>query len=147
MHDNTNVALGAMQTDDENVRLLPFPVSEALAQKLDEQRERLDNVDSKLVGKQRYQHARQELGCLAAVAKGAKDRELKPDRIYIPGTELQNGNGKVRISSLKATLTVPAEVHVKGLTFIRDNGTWSGVLEVRDLSDQPVPEKALSAAA
>ncbi len=126
-----DVVLEAMRTDDENVRLLPFPVSESLAEKLNDQRERLDNVPLTASGKDRYHEARQTYGCFAAIAKGAKDRELKEDRIFIPRTEIRNGNGCARIPSLKARLTVPADVHVKGITFIRENGVWTGQLEVK----------------
>lgn len=127
-----DVVLEAMQTDDENVQLLPFPVSESLAEKLDDQRKRLDRLAPALTGKERYTVARQVEGCFAAVAKGAKDRELKANRIYIPRTELQNGNGQVRISALKATLPLPAGVKVKSVTFIREDGAWTGQLEVKE---------------
>jgi hypothetical protein len=128
---NQEITLEAMRTDDDNVRVLPFPVTEGLAAKLDDQRERLGSVEPTLPGKQRYQAAR-EAGCFAAVAKGAKDRELKMDRVFIPGSELQNGNGQVRISALKATLPVPAGLHVKSITFSREGTAWAGQLEVKE---------------
>jgi hypothetical protein len=128
---DVEVVLEAMHTDDENVRMLPFPITESLALKLDDQRQKLDQVSPKLPGKARYQLAREQ-GCFAAVAKGAKDRELKPDRIFIPHSEIANGNGHVRISALKASLTIPDGLHVKSLTFVRSTDKWTGHIEVKE---------------
>jgi hypothetical protein len=129
--DTDTIVLEAMHTDDDNVRMLPFPVTEVLASKLDDQRAKLDITDPTLPAKQRYLSARQN-GCYAAISKGAKDRELKSDRLFIPGSELQNGNGEVRISALKAAMPIPAGLHVKNITFVRENDTWMGRLEVKE---------------
>lgn len=128
--DHQSVVLEAMRVDDENVLTLPFPVTQALAAKLDDQSGRLGNVDPMLPGKQRYLAARQN-GCCAAIAKGAKDRALT-GKIFIPGSELQNGNGEVRISALKATLPVPAGLRVKSISFVREGDAWAGQLEVKE---------------
>lgn len=133
MNNNQDVHLTAMQTDDEHVHLLPFPISEALALKMDDQRQKLSHTDPELPGKQRYLSAR-EHGCFAAVAKGAKDRELQPGRIFIPGSELTHSNGRVRISALKASLPVPDGLHVKGITFTCDDTGWRGQLEVKEVA-------------
>jgi hypothetical protein len=140
------IELEPMRTDDEGVRVLPFPVTEQLAMKLDAQRRKLDSIDASMSGKQRYEAARRA-GCFAAISKGAKDRSLESNRLFIPGSELsQNGNGEVRISSLKATLPVPAGLHVKNITFIRkaeasfsevegevvQENPWRGQLEVKE---------------
>lgn len=120
-------------SDEEAVRSIQNEVSEALFDVLNDQRQKLDQVDAKQPGKVRYQQAR-SLGCFAAVAKGAKDRELKPNRIFIPLTELHSLNGKVRISSLKATLPIPEGVQVKGVAFEADESEkWHAILEVKDV--------------
>src|ERR1700721_1803947 len=58
--------------DGEDQVMVPFGVSEALYQVLEEQRTNLDFVDPATPSKSRYTMAR-ESGCYAAVAKGAKD--------------------------------------------------------------------------
>jgi hypothetical protein len=136
--ETANITPETMRVDDEGVRYISFRVSIALASKLDDQRQRLDKVSAEASGKARYIDARSK-GCFASVAKGCKDRVLEPNQIFIPGSELQNGNGTVRISALKAEMPVPAGVHVKNVTFMRDPSipseiavAWSGALEVTE---------------
>lgn len=118
-------------SDAENVRTISCRVSETLARILDEQRKKLDTVDAKEPGKVRRQLARQA-GVFCALAKGAHNRELKPDRIFIPGSEFTQAKGKLRISVLKANLPIPENVRVKNVTFIKDGEIWTAVLEVVD---------------
>ena len=129
MNTETSPSLKAV-LDGENTRWLPFGISEALVKVLDDQREKLSAVDPKAPGRERYEQARQA-GCPAAVAKGAKDRQLQRDRIYLPGTELSRRDGTVRISALKLTIPgIPPDVRVKGITFLHENEVWTGKLEV-----------------
>lgn len=98
---------------------------------MNDQLERLNTVDPKQSGKVRRQRAR-DAGCLCAVAKGAAQRELKPDLIFIPNSEPTITSGKVRVSALKATLPIPEGVQVKNVTFVRELGNWRAVLEVKE---------------
>jgi hypothetical protein len=117
--------LGTMHVDEETTRVLLFEVSEALKQKLDDQRQRLDGVNPKLPPVERYQLAR-SAGVLAAVAKGVKNRSDRPNEIFLPKSELRNGNGSIRISSLRAAIAVPEGVRVKSVSFVRTDGAWQG---------------------
>lgn len=115
--------------DGEDTLFLPVEVSEALAAILTDQRERLDTVHA--TGRDRYRAAR-EAGCPASVAKGAKDRTLKPNEIYIPRTEIHRSGNAVRISALKTTLQNIPDGDVTGVVFTRDaDGNWSGKLEAK----------------
>lgn len=105
-----------------------FDVPDNLYPVLERQREGLDKVNPNAPGKERYTLAR-EAGCFAAVSKGAKDHTLKPDQMFIPGTELTQANGKVRVSALK--LEIPeVDVRVKSITLLRLCGVWVGRMEV-----------------
>lgn len=123
--------------DADNVREVTSQVPDSLAEILNDQRQRLDKVDAKLPGVERYQAARQA-GCLAAVAKGAKYRSLKPEQIFLPRSEFKPLNGQLRIPVFKATLLVPEQqsatlaspANVRAVTFRRDNASWYSVLEV-----------------
>jgi hypothetical protein len=118
-------------SDDEGIEILSFEVTGLVSEKLDQQRAGLDRVDPKQSGKQRYEEARAR-GCFASVAKGAKDRELKPGRIFIPGTETSIRNRTLRISALKLTIPeIPQRVtRVKGVDFVTEGGVWKGQIEV-----------------
>jgi|GEM_PF-5435193 hypothetical protein len=121
--------------EEDSVQRSSFIVSEALAEKLNDQLDRLATVDASRPGKERYQLARQA-GCFAAIAKGAKDRKLEPDQVYIPKTELMVKDGKVRISALKATLNLPGVFGVVGIVFLRDHNIdhWHGYVEADVIS-------------
>ena len=100
----------------------PVGVDEALWPVLDEQLSKLDTVDAKVPGKRRYQLARQA-GVLCALAKGARSRELKPNQLHVPGTELSVSERGVRISALRCTMPLPSNMHshVKCGTFVKDD--------------------------
>jgi hypothetical protein len=106
-----------VMVDEENVWTIPLEFSESLEKVLE--------------GRARYHLAR-----FAAVAKGAKDRQLEPDQIYFPTTAMVISEGKARISSLKATFPIPDGVKVKGVVFFKKAGPngpcWSGHLQVCD---------------
>ncbi len=120
-------------TDSENIFTLPFEISETLSSQLDELRGKLDGVDPNKPGQQRYDAAR-ELGCGAAVAKGAKYRSLLPGRIFIPRTEFRQSSDAIRITSLKTTIAEPPPVDVKGIVFVREGRSWTGQLEVKGIA-------------
>ena len=127
--NNEEQSLGTMHVDEEATRLLPFAVSGQLAEKLDDQRQRLDGIDLKTPPVERYRLAR-AAGVLAAVAKGVKNRTDRPSEIFLPKSELQNGNGSVRISSLKASITVPDGIKIKSVSFVRTDDGWQGRVAV-----------------
>jgi hypothetical protein len=114
-----------MVRDDEGIAVIPFIVSENLATVLDSQRAKLDQVDATKTGKERYRLAR-EAGCFAAVSKGAKDRELKENQLFIPGTEMSVTNGILRISALKASLPMDPNWKARNVTFRRVRGLVTG---------------------
>jgi hypothetical protein len=124
-NSNEVESLGTMHIDEEATRVLVFEVSEPLKQKLDDQRQRLDGVNPKLPPVERYQLAR-SAGVLAAVAKGIKNRSDRPNEIFLPKSELRNGNGSIRISSLRASIAVPEGVSVKNVSFVRTDDGWQG---------------------
>jgi len=119
--------------DVESIETVPFEVSAVVSPILDDLREKLDAVDPKKPGQQRYEAAR-ELGCGAAIAKGAKYRSLLPEQIYVPNTEIRRANGTIRIPYLKTAIPeVPSDVVVKAVVYIRKEGAWVGQLEVKKL--------------
>jgi len=120
--------------DVEKIETMPFEVSEVMVPLLEELRGKLDKVNPEHPGQQRFEAAR-DLGCGSAVSKGAKYRSLLPERIFIPSTETRRANGGIRISALKTTIPdVPADVAVKAVLFIREEGAWAGRLEVKKLA-------------
>jgi hypothetical protein len=140
--------------DADNVREVLSEVSDTLAAILNDQRQKLDQVDAKRSGPERYEMAR-KAGCFAAIAKGAKHRTLKPEQIFIPRSEFKVVNGQLRIPVLKATLAIPssaphmgANTVVKAVIFrlvpagyVSGEATrWESILEV-------VEQKQLAAAA
>jgi hypothetical protein len=130
--DNANAVV--FSCDEDSVQRIPFAVSQTMAGKLGAQRESLDRVNASVPGPQRYQLAR-EAGCCAAVAKGAKDRRIEPNQLYFPKTEMRVQNQMLRISSLKASLPMPASLveegrSVRGIVFTNIDGSWTGYLEV-----------------
>ncbi len=118
-------SLGTMHVDEEAVQAMSFEVSNLLGEKLEEQRRRLDGIDLKQPPAERYQLAR-AAGVLAAVATGVKNRTDRANEIFLPKSELRNGNGLIRISSLKAEIPVPVGVKVKSVAFIRGEDGWQG---------------------
>jgi len=134
MKDETVIEMRTMMADDEGMYLDPFNVSDCLQATLTDQGSKLGLVDSNLPRKQRYLAAR-AAGCFAAIAKGAKDRELKGGQIFIPRSELSVIGNTLRISSLKATISmgvedVAAGAVVKNVTFTNDGTIWYGVIEM-----------------
>lgn len=140
-------------SDGDNVREVLSEVSDSLPAILNDQRQKLDQVDAKRPGVERYEMAR-KAGCFAAIAKGAKHRTLKPEQIFIPRSEFTVVNGLLRIPVLKATLVIPssaphmgANIAVKAVIFRRvsvgyvsgEATGWEGILEV-------VEQKQLAAA-
>jgi hypothetical protein len=126
----TNLNLKAV-TDADRTQTISFEVSEDLSVSLNDLREKLDEVDPKKPGQQRYEAAR-KLGCGAAVAKGAKYRSLTPERVFIPNTEIRRLSDGIRIPYLKTTIpNVPEEMNIKAVLFLREEGAWVGQLEVK----------------
>ena len=120
-----------MITDGERIKTILFSVSESLAALLEAQRAKLDQVDATKPGKLRYAEARAK-GCFTAVAKGASDRQLKPNRIFIPRTELRMTDGTLRISVFKASVPCDyADDEVRSVTFEKDGPAhWYGYIEL-----------------
>lgn len=123
-----------MVLDGEGLKTITFSVSESLANLLEEQRAKLDQVDATKPGKIRYAEARAK-GCFTAVAKGASDRQLKPNRIFIPRTELRVTDGVLRISVFKASVPCGCgydyDDEVRSVTFQKDGPEhWYGYLEL-----------------
>ena len=121
---------GTMVTEEERIQTIPFSVSESLAHLLEAQRAKLDQVDATKPGKLRYAEARAK-GCFTAVAKGAKDRQLKPNQIFIPRTELRMADGTLRISVFKASVPCDYGDEVLSVTFQKDGPKhWYGYIEL-----------------
>jgi hypothetical protein len=119
-----------MVTDGEGAKTIPFSVSESLATLLEAQRVKLDQVDVTKPGKLRYAEARAQ-GCFTAVAKGAKNRQLKPNQIFIPGTELRVADGTLRISVFRASVPCDYDDEVLSVTFQKDGPDyWYGYIEL-----------------
>lgn len=98
---------------------------------LRDQREKLDLVNMRRSGHERFRQAR-KLGCLVAVAKGVKYRKLERGEICIPYTEFTITNGRLHIPALKTVFPVPTGMDVRAVVFRRDNTSWYGVLEVTE---------------
>jgi hypothetical protein len=127
------LGLGTMQSDEDDLVRLDFPVSEQLQEKIKDQYQRVmlgmgKGDDDWLNPVVRYRRSR-EAGVLAAVAKGVKNRAFRENELFIPKSELDVSEGKVRISALKATLAVPAALKVKSIVFnIGDDGVTGSIL-------------------
>jgi hypothetical protein len=125
-----SIELAKWTSDGDNVREVLSEVSDSLAAILNDQRQKLDQVDAKRPGPEWYELAR-PAGCFAAIAKGAKHRTLKPEQIFIPRSEFKVVNGQLRIPVLKATLSVPGRMDVKAITVPQGQQRFStSVLEV-----------------
>jgi hypothetical protein len=124
------VELGMMQSDEDDLVHLTFPVSEQLKEKIKDQYRLVmtamgngeDDWSNPVV---RYRAVR-SAGVLAAVAKGVKNRAFREGELFIPKSELDASEGKVRISALKATLAVPPGLKVKSIVFRIGEGGVSG---------------------
>jgi hypothetical protein len=117
--------------------VIQFAVSEQLATLLEVQRAKLNQVEATKPGKIRYAEARAK-GCFTAVAKGAKNRELKPNQIFIPGTEIRFTEYGLRISVFKASVPCDEKekhTRVRGITFVRGADTWIGNIEFKPLDN------------
>jgi hypothetical protein len=121
-------SLGTMESDEDSLMDFLFSVSEQLGEKIKDQYERLRDVDMSLNHVERYRVAR-SMGVLAAIAKGIRGRAFREGEVFIPKTELIVSEGKVRITSLKATLAIPAGLKVQSVVFrIGDDGVSGAVL-------------------
>ena len=122
--------LGMMQSDEDDLVHLIFPVSTQLQEKIEGQYNRVmvamgkgeEDWENPIV---RYRKSR-EAGVLAAIAKGLRSRAFREGELFIPKTELIVSEGKVRITSLKATLAIPVGLNVKSIVFRIGEGAVSG---------------------
>ncbi len=122
------VKLGTMQSEEDVVNELSFPVSDNLKRKIEDQYDRMRNVDMSLKAVERYRVAR-SMGVFAAIAKGIRSRAFREGEVFIPKTELSVSEGKLRITALKATLEIPAGLDVKSIVFrIGDGGVEGSIL-------------------
>ena len=122
--------LGMMQSDEDDLVHLIFPVSTQLQEKIEDQYHRVmvamgkgeEDWENPIV---RYRRSR-EAGVLAAIAKGLRSRAFREGELFIPKTELIVSEGKVRITSLKATLAIPVGLNVKSIVFRIGEDSVSG---------------------
>ena len=123
------IRLGMMETSVDQELKLEFPVSESLREKLQDQYSRVR--DNGRIGNpvERYRAAR-AAGVLAAVAKGVRSRAFRDGELFIPQTELDVSEGKVRITALKATLILPAGLRAKNVIFRFTESGVTGLLTV-----------------
>jgi len=127
---NAIAELGMMQSDEDDLVHLIFPVSTQLQEKIEDQYHRVmvamgkgeEDWENPIV---RYRRSR-EAGVLAAIAKGLRSRAFREGELFIPKTELIVSEGKVRITSLKATLAIPVGLNVKSIVFRIGEDSVSG---------------------